>query len=145
MIKLIKVLEKDYLEDNYIYKSFIKNISIKDKLHFSKKDIYYFGNYSKDTFSMIKKKILRNKKNIIRAIENNVKFIIHGNSIDIFNNSFKSKDFNLFTAYDKKEINIKRKKLKLKHKNNDKYIIINDLKKGIDTLNFRYKNFICIK
>ena len=94
---------------------------------------------------MIKKKILRNKKNIIRAIENNVKFIIHGNSIDIFNNSFKSKDFNLFTAYDKKEIKIKRKKLKFKNKNNDKYIIINDLKKGIDTLNFRYKNFICIK
>ena len=142
---MIKVLEKDYLEDNYIYKSFIKNISIKDKLHFSKKDIYYFGNYNDNKINIIKKKILRNKKNIIRAIENNVKFIIHGNSIDIFNNSFKSKDFNLFTAYDKKEIKLKRKKLKLKHKNNDKYIIINDLKKGIDTLNFRYKNFICIK
>ena len=142
---MIKVLEKDYLEDNYIYKSFIKNISVKEKLHFNKNDIYYFGNYNDNKINIIKKKILRNKKKIIRAIENNVKFIVHGSSIDIFNNSFKSKDFNLFTAYDKKEINIKRKKLKLKNKNSDKYMIINDLKKGIDTLNFRYKNFICIK
>ncbi|MBQ9013000.1 MAG: hypothetical protein IJ094_05475 [Bacilli bacterium] len=142
---MIKVLEKDYLEDNYIIKNFVINIDINKRLHFNKNNIYYFGNYDDSKINIIKKKILRNKKNIKRAIENNVKFIIHGNSIDIFNNSFKSKDFNLFTAYDKKEINIKRKKLKLKHKNSNKYIIINDLKKGIDTLNFRYKNLICIK
>lgn len=142
---MIKAIEKDFLEDKYIHKEFIKNINIKDKLYFNKNDIYYFGNYTNDKLDIIRKKILKNQKNIIKAIENNVKFIIHGSSIKIFNNSFNKNEFNLFTAYDEREINIKRRKLKLKNKSSNKYVIINNLKKGIDTLNFRYKNLICIK
>ena len=142
---MIKIIEKDLLEDDFIIKAFTKNIELKDKIFFSKNDIYYFGNYKKDKLNIIKKKILKNKKSIINAINKGVKFIIHGNSIDIFNNNFNKNEFNLFTAYEKKDLKIKRKKLKVKKRKQNKYIVVNNLKKGIDTLNFRYKNLICIK
>ena len=142
---MIKIIEKDLLEDNFIIKGFTKNIKLKDKITFTKDDTYYFGNYKKSDIDIIKKKILKNKKSIIRAINKGVKFIIHGNSIDIFNNNFNKNEFNLFTAFEKKDLRIKRKKLKIKNKKHNKYIIVNNLKRGIDTLNFRYKNLICIK
>ena len=106
---MIKIIEKEFLNDNFIIKPFAGNINIKNKIR-------------------------KNKKRILNAIEDGVKFVIHGNSIEIFNNSFKKEDINLFTAYDKKRI-IKKNKLK----------IINSLKTGIDTFNFRYKNLTCFK
>ena len=142
---MIKVIEKDFLDDNFIIKSFTDNINIKDNIYFSKNNVYYFGNYKENKIDIIKAKVLKNKKRIINAIENNVTFIIHGNSIDIFNNSFKTNNINLFTAYDKKSFKILFKKLKIRKKKNRKISIIYDLKKGIDTLNFRYKNLLCFK
>ncbi len=142
---MIKIIEKDFLNDKFIIKSFADNIKLNDNLYFSKKNTYYFGNYKEDKINNVKAKIIKNKKRIIKAIENNVPFIIHGNSIDIFNNNFKKDDMNLFTAYDKKSVCIKFKRLKFKKKKNKNIIMINNLKKGIDTLNFKYKNLLCFK
>lgn len=131
---MIKILEKDFLKDNFIIKPFAENISLKDNIYFSKENIYYFGNYKEEHLNDIKNKIIKNKKRIINAIENNVTFIIHGNSIEIFNNSFKSNDVNLFTAYNKKRLF-----------NKNKIVKIDNIKTGIDTLNFKYKNLLCFK
>ena len=131
---MIKILEKDFLKDDFIIKPFAENISLKDNIYFSKENIYYFGNYKEEHLNDIKNKIIKNKKRIINAIENNVTFIIHGNSIEIFNNSFKSNDINLFTAYNKKRLF-----------NKNKIVKIDDIKTGIDTLNFKYKNLLCFK
>ena len=42
---MIKVIEKDFLDDDFIIKPFTKNINLKDNIYFSKDNIYYFGNY----------------------------------------------------------------------------------------------------
>lgn len=131
---MIRILEKDFLKDNFIIKPFAENISLKDNIYFSKENIYYFGNYKEEHLNDIKNKIIKNKKRIINAIENNVTFIIHGNSIEIFNNSFKHNDVNLFTAYNKKRLF-----------NKNKIVKIDNIKIGIDTLNFKYKNLLCFK
>lgn len=131
---MIKILEKDYLDDDFIIKPFANNIKINENIYFNKSNTYYFGNYDETKIEEIKDKIKKNKKRIISAIENGTKFIIHGNSIDIFNNSFKSDDINLFTAYDKKSFLNKNKPKE-----------INNLQVGINTLNFKYKNLICFK
>ena len=131
---MIKIIEKEFLDDNFIIKPFASNININDNIYFSKENVYYFGNYKEDKLNIIKNKVIKNKKRIINAVENGVKFIIHGNSIDIFNNSFKASDINLFTAYDKKRL---FKKNQLKN--------IYNLNIGCDTLNFKYKNLTCLK
>ena len=124
---MIKIIEKEFLDDNFIIKPFTSNIKINENIYFKKDDTYYFGNY-------IKEKINKNKKRIISAIENGTTIIIHGNSIELFNNSFKACNINLFTAYDDKKL-FKRKKVKF----------VNDLNYGINSLNFKYKNLICFK
>ena len=129
---MIKILEMDYLDDKFINKSFSKNISLDEKIVFSKNNIYYFGNYKQDKIDLIKKKLIKNKKNILNAIENQVKFIISGNSYEIFNNSFKHYDLNIYTSYGKNKFNNKIK-------------IIDNLKNGIEGNSFKYKNLICIK
>ena len=131
---MIKVLEKDYLEDKFIIKQFLYNIKIKENIFFDKKDTYYFGNYKEEKLDIIKQKVNKNKKRIISAIENGTTIIIHGNSIELFNNSFKACNINLFTAYDDKKL-FKRKKVKF----------VNDINYGINSLNFKYKNLICFK
>src|SRR5574344_1921058 len=141
---MIKVVEKDYLQDDFINKQFINNINIKDKITFSKDDIYYFGNYDEDKIKLIKKKLLSNKKSIIRAIKNDVKFIICGNSFDMFNNHFNTKDLNIYTSYNKKAF-IKIKKLLIRKHYKDNIINkIDNLDMVSDTNNFRYKNTYCL-
>ena len=131
---MIKIIEKEFLDDNFIIKPFASNIKISENIYFKKDDTYYFGNYKKDKLYYIKEKINKNKKRIISAIENGTTIIIHGNSIELFNNSFKACNINLFTAYDDKKL-YKRKKVKF----------VNDLNYGINSLNFKYKNLICFK
>lgn len=131
---MIKIIEKEFLDDDFIIKPFASNIKLCKNIYFNKKDTYYFGNYKEDKINLIKEKINKNKKRIIKAVENGTSIIIHGNSIDLFNNSFKACDINLFTAYDDKKI-FKRKKVKF----------VNDLNYGINSLNFKYKNLICFK
>ena len=96
---MIKIIEKEFLDDNFIIKPFASNIKISENIYFKKDDTYYFGNYKKDKLNYIKEKINKNKKRIISAIENGTTIIIHGNSIELFNNSFKACNINLFTAY----------------------------------------------
>ena len=131
---MIKIIGKEFLDDNFIIKPFASNIKISENIYFKKDDTYYFGNYKKDKLNYIKEKINKNKKRIISAIENGTTIIIHGNSIELFNNSFKACNINLFTAYDDKKL-FKRKKVKF----------VNDLNYGINSLNFKYKNLICFK
>ena len=125
---MIKALEKKYLKEDLLLRPFVENIKIENKITFSKDNIYFFGNYDDNVLDTIKKKINNNKRNILKAVERGIKFIIYGNSIELFNNSFKSSDINLFTSYNKK----------------NKFVVIDDIKKGINTYNFRYKNLICI-
>ena len=138
---MIKVIEKNYLNDNNINIMLVDNISINDKIIFNKNDLYYFGNYDKDMISFIKNKINNNKNNIRNAVEKGVKFIITGNSYDLFNNTFKCSNINLFNAYNKKMFKRKRIKLKKTSKRIKEY---NNLY-NIDNENFKYKNLICIK
>lgn len=129
---MIKIIEMEYLDDNFINTSFCKNISLNEKITFSKGNIYYFGNYKEDKIELIKKKLIKNRKSLLNAIQNNVKFIISGNSFEMFNNSFKPYDLNIYTNYSKS-----------KHSN--KIIYIDDLKKGIEGNVFKYKNLVCVK
>ena len=108
---MIRVLEKDFLNDSFIQKVCTKNICLNDRMNFNNKDIYYCGNYSDDKIDLIKNKLLKNKKRIINAIENNAKFIVCGNSYDILNNSFNKSDLNIYTAYNKKMFKKRRNKL----------------------------------
>lgn len=129
---MIKIIEKDYLEDSFINTCFCKNICLNEKIIFSKDNIYYFGNYRKDKINLIKNKLIKNRKNLLNAIQNNVKFIISGNSFEMFNNSFKVSDLNIYTSYSK-------------NKYSNKIIYVDDLKKGIKGNIFKYKNLVCIE
>jgi hypothetical protein len=51
---MICVLEKDLLDDKFIDKRFIKDISTNERILFNNKNIYYFGNYKKDSLKDIK-------------------------------------------------------------------------------------------
>ena len=113
---------------------------------FNKNNIYFFGNYEEDKLKYIKNKLIKNKKNIKRAIENNIKFIVTGNSYDIFNNSFKHDDLNIFTAYNKKMFKKKIRKIRIKKdKDNLNLKTVYSLEKGVNSKNFKYKNLLCIK
>lgn len=143
---MIKVLEKDYLNDNYIDKHFVENLKLKEKLKFSKNNIYYFGNYDNDKLKLIKNKLLRNKKSLINAIEKGIKFIICGNSTELFNNQFNAYSLNIYTCYDSTSFKKFFSKLKIKdQKNNYKILEVDNLNEVITNCNFRYKNLLCIK
>lgn len=143
---MIKVLESSYLKDEFINKNLISNINLTDNISFSKDNIYYFGNYNEDNLELIRKKLLKNKKRIINSIEKGIKFIICGNSFELFNNQFNSKSLNIYTCYDSISFKKKFSKLKIKDKkNNYKIIKVNNLSKVISNANFRYKNLLCIK
>lgn len=143
---MIKVIEKELLEDDFIISSLTKNINLNEVIYFSKNDIYYFGNYKNDALIKIKNKLIKNKKRIVKAIENGVRFIVHGNSIDIFNNTFNHNDINLFTSYNPNEFKkqISKLRLRTKYKYN-KIKKVNNIKEAIPSESFLYKNFLCIK
>lgn len=142
---MIIAIEKNNLDDDFIVKTFIKNMNINNRLNFNKDDIYYFGNYNKDMLNKIEKKLINNKKSLIKAIESGTKFLIYGNSIDIFNNSFKRNKLNIFTVYDNKNINIRNNKMKVKNKYNKSIKQVYGLNIASDNINFRYKNLVCFK
>ncbi len=144
---MIKVFEKDYLDDTLIKNYRASNIGINDRINFNSKDIYYFGNYQQDKLKYIRKKLIRNYKNIKRAVERKTKIIITGNSCNLFNSTFKSgSSISLFVAYDPKRF--KRAKL-------SRFIRINQVRKTeikkigslngvISSENFFYKNLYYI-
>ena len=53
---MIKIIEKEFLDDNFIIKPFTSNIKINENIYFKKDDTYYFGNYKKDKLNYIKEK-----------------------------------------------------------------------------------------
>ena len=140
---MIHVIEKDYLDDDFIISEYINNISINSNIYFNKKDVYYFGNYKEDKINIIERKLISNKKNIINAIEKGCKILIHGNSIDLFNNHFNHKKLNIFTCYDDKSLRISKNNIKIKNKYSNYITYVNDINKPINNINFRYKNLIC--
>lgn len=143
---MIKVIEKDLLDDKFINKNLTSNINKDERIYFSKNNIYYFGNYTNEGLNIIKEKLLKNKNALKRAIENNIKFIISGNSIELFNNSFNHNDLNIYTCYNEKNFKSKIKGIRFSHlKKNNKLKYIDNISKTIDSENFRYKNLICIK
>lgn len=143
---MIKVLESNSLNDSFIDINFISNISINDRLTFNKKDIYYFGNYNEMELYKIKEKLIKNKKNIKNAVEKGIKFIICGNSCEIFNNNFNINDINLFTQYNNNNFKYHHNKLKFKkRKKENKIKTIYNLNDTITTSNFKYKNLIFIE
>ena len=143
---MIKVIEKDLLDDKFINKKFIININKEERIYFSKEHIYYFGNYTDEGLNIIKQKLLKNKNALKRAIENNIKFIISGNSTELFNNTFNHKDLNIYTCYNEKNFKNKIKGTRFNHfKKNNKLKYIDNINKTIDSESFRYKNLICIK
>ena len=133
---MIKVLEKDFLNDKFIDNNFTSNIKLNDKLNFNKNNIYYFGNYDENYIDVIKEKLIKNKKSIIKAINNNIKIILAGNMKEIFNNEFNINGLNLYTC-----LNCKLRK---KIKNYKKIKNINNIDKPFEEVNFRYKNLICV-
>lgn len=142
---MIKIIEKEALDDNFIIKALASNISLHDRICFSKKNIYYFGNYKAEYLNKIKDKLLKNKKSIIKAIESGVKFIICGNSNELFNNQFNRNNLNLYTCFDSSMFKKRLKKLEIKkRKKSDELINVYDLKKSIPSTNFKYKNLLCI-
>ena len=144
--RMIMVLEKSKLDDSNIKKGLINNISINDKIIFSKENIYYFGNYDERYIKDIRRKLYNNKRNIINAVEKGIKFIICGNSVEIFNNNFNAKDFYLYTSYNKNQFKNKINGIKFKKRYKKNRIInIDNLNSTINSTNFRYKNLICIK
>lgn len=142
---MIKILEKDFLNDDFINKELADNIKIKEKISFTKENIYYFGNYELDKLKIIKKKMIKNKKSLIKAIEKGIKFIICGNSIEIFNNDFKTNGLNIYTNYNPSIFKRRGNNLKIKNdKGNASIKTVNSINKVIASSNFRYKNLICI-
>ena len=141
---MICAIEKNLLCDNFLNTQFLSNIGITDKINFNLNDIYYFGNYDNNKLHIIKRKINNNKESIKKAVNRGVKFIITGNSINLFNNNFNSKDINLFNTYNDKSFRYKRHKLLFRNdKVNNRIIRINNLNSAHNS-NFRYKNLICI-
>ncbi len=138
---MIKIIEKEFLDDDFILKNLTSNIKLNEKIKFNKDDVYYFGNYDVMYVDKIKKKINKNKKSIKNAVEKGIKFLITGNSTELFNNNFSYKDINLFTSYNKKCF----KKNKIKDAKNKKRLIEYNNLNEIDNENFKYKNLICIK
>ena len=143
---MIKIIEKELLDDKFIIKPFASNINLNDNIHFSKDNIYYFGNYKKESLNKIKNKLMKNKRRLIKAIELGVRFIICGNSMELFNNQFNTSSLNIYTCFDETKFKKRFKKLKIKNKRcNNKMLNVYDLKKGIPCPNFKYKNLLCIK
>ena len=56
---MIKIIEKEFLDDNFIIKPFASNININDNIYFSKENVYYFGNYKEDKLNIIKNKVIK--------------------------------------------------------------------------------------
>lgn len=74
---------KKHFEDNGI-KTEISFLTINDKIDFNKYDIYYMGMGSELSERLVIKDIIKYKKEIKKAIENNKYFIVTGNSYEIF-------------------------------------------------------------
>ena len=106
MIALIDGFKKQNVEVE------IDNLTINDKIDFHKYDIFFMGMGSEDNQELVRKDILKYKKDLKDAIENNKTFILTGNSYELLGNSIEDKEclkiFNFESHYIKERISIEQ-------------------------------------
>jgi len=83
---LVKRLEEQSLK---IEVSFL---TIGDHIDFDKYDLYYIGSGSELALELVLEDIIKYKKDISKAIENNKFFLITGNAIDLFGKYIEKSD-----------------------------------------------------
>ena len=90
---MIKIIEKEFLKDDFILRTFTSNINIKDKIKFSKNDVYYFGNYDKNKLKEVNKyAFLDINKEYYKDMEEKIKKEFMNIEMDIKNNQKKCKE-----------------------------------------------------
>lgn len=91
--------------DNQEIRSKIEFLTIGDDIDFSKYDFFYIGPGTDYNQKLVLKDILKYKKEIKKAVENNKFFLVTGNSFDLFgkyildSNEKKLKTLNVFNFY----------------------------------------------
>lgn len=78
-------------------------LTIKDKIDFNKYDIFYMGMGSEESQALVINDIMKYKKDIKNAIENNKFFFITGNAYEIFGKyiiDFKEEKINTLAIFD---------------------------------------------
>ena len=86
-------------------------LTIDDKIDFEKYDIYYLGEGSEENQMLVLKDLMKYKKDIKKAIDNNKMFIATGNSMELFgkkirhNNGLNTKCLEIFDYYSYEEEN----------------------------------------
>lgn len=99
----LKALEQQLIHQNIKCK--IEFLTIDDKINFSKYDFIYIGPGTDYNQQLVLKDLLKHKKEIQKAIENNTFFLITGNAFDLFGkyilteNNKKIKTLNIFDFY----------------------------------------------
>lgn len=93
--------------DKQHVKVHIDKLSIKDKINFKKYDLIYIGHGSTINQNIVRKDILKYKKQIKSVIENDIPFIATGNSYELFGKKINDEEalgiFN-FNSFDIKKI-----------------------------------------
>lgn len=72
----------------------IKNLSINDNINFDELDIIYMGSGTEDNRLLVLEDILKYKKDIKKAIEENKTFLITGNALSLFGKSLNDQNNN---------------------------------------------------
>ena len=65
-------------------------LSLEDEINFENYDLFYIGSGNKEAFERARKHILKYKKEIHKAWNENKFFLITGNAIDLFGKSFNT-------------------------------------------------------
>lgn len=95
--------------ENQGLKVTVSFITIGDVINFQDYDLFYIGPGTENNKNLILKDVLKYKKEIKKAIEQNKFFIITGNALDLFGKYIlnetnkKTKALNIFDYYTKKE------------------------------------------
>lgn len=90
----------------------VDNLTINDEIDFSKYDLFFMGMGSVENQELVRKDILKYKKEINEAIENNKYFIMTGNSYELFGKMINDKKtlgiFNFESTSIKERISIEQ-------------------------------------
>jgi CobQ-like glutamine amidotransferase family enzyme len=85
----------------------LDKLSLDDDIKFSKYDLVYLGHMNYEVQELIRKDLLKYKKDLLDAIENGLYFISTGNSYELFGKSINGKKaLNLFGFESKQVTNI---------------------------------------
>ncbi len=70
----------------------VHNLSIDDKIKFDDYDLFYIGSGSKESFLLALSDLLKRKEDVIKAFNKNKFFVVTGNALDFFGESFTTVD-----------------------------------------------------